>query len=83
MRQKSDLKTFEACIKIIGYIAYAAEEGTTIIEHMFELGLSEILMDTLSMTDKNYILNKTLWAIANILKDSEESYRKICFENEG
>ena len=50
---------------------------------MFELGLSDIIIDTLSTTENKFLLNKTLWAIANILKDSEESFRKIAFENEG
>ena len=50
---------------------------------MFEYGLADVLMDTLAMTESPILVKKTLWAIANILHDSKESYIKITVDNGG
>ena len=85
LRQKEEYEKFEACIKMVGYIIYASESESTTISQMFELGLADVLMDTLSMTEIEslILIKKTLWAIANILHDSKESYRKITVDNGG
>ena len=51
LRQKEEYEKFEACIKMVGYIIYASESESTTISQMFELGLADVLMDTLAMTE--------------------------------